>query len=50
MEMKLLKIMLYEMTTISLKDFMKKYNLKDDIMKLNNEESIIIIYILEKAF
>ena len=33
---KLLRLKLYEMTTLSRKDFMEKHNLKDDTMTEND--------------
>ena len=41
MEIKLLKLMLSKMAILTLKDFMKKYNLKNDTM---NESDIQKVY------
>ena len=43
MEIKLLKLKLFKMTQLSLKGFMKNYNLKDDTMNENKFQKFIAI-------
>ena len=47
MEIELLKLLLFKMTILSFKDFMKKYNLKDATLNESELQNfIIILYIL----